>query len=198
MKNTVAIVALASCITALCRAASPPPVPDTLLACRKLPADSERVRCYDAQIDKMSAAAASAAPVTQAPPTAPKAAPALAASAPPRNASTAAATAASTQPASTAATFGQETLPPTARASTSQQEEPALLSSITALRAVRPQLYAISLANGQVWRQTEASDIALFLHVGDDVRIAKGTLGSYRLSTASTGAKNWVRVTRLK
>lgn len=162
MKKTLAIVALASCVTALCRAANPPPVPENLLACRKLPEEGQRVRCYDAQIDKMSASVA-AAP-TQLPAT---------------------------------GKFGQETLPPAARAKTPpSQEDTALLSSITGLHAVRPQQYTIALANGQVWRQTEASDIALFLHVGDDVRIEKGTLGSYRLSTSSTGAKNWVRVTR--
>lgn len=183
MKNTLAIVALASCITALCRAASPP-VPENLLACRRLPDEGQRVRCYDAQIDKMSALAASSGVPPQAAPKAPvtHAAPASAA----------------TQPLTTAK-FGQETLPPTARANTPpRQEETALLSSITGLRAVRPQQYAITLANGQVWRQTEASEIALFLHVGDDVRIEKGTLGSYRLSTSSTGTKNWVRVTRLQ
>lgn len=198
MKNTLAIVALASCITALCRAASPPPVPESLLACRKLPDEGQRVRCYDAQIDKMSAPVASGSAPPQA---APRARAAVAApvgstgsAAAPGSAATTAT--AATQPSATAR-FGQETLPPTARAKTPPPpEEAALLSSITGLRAVRPQQYAITLANGQVWRQVEASDIALFLHVGDDVRIEKGTLGSYRLSTSSTGAKNWVRVTR--
>jgi hypothetical protein len=59
-------------------------------------------------------------------------------------------------------------------------------------------IFAISLANGQVWRQEEASHIALFFRVGDDVRIEKGTLGSYHMSTAATGSKNWVRVTRVQ
>jgi hypothetical protein len=58
--------------------------------------------------------------------------------------------------------------------------------------------YAISLANGQIWRQEEASDVSLFFRVGDGVRIEKGALGSYHMSTAATGTKNWVRVTRIQ
>ena len=89
-------------------------------------------------------------------------------------------------------------MPPTARPKPSAEDEAALLSSITALRQVARATYAISLANGQIWRQEEASDISLFFRVGDNVRIEKGSLGSYRLSTDKTGAKNWVRVSRLQ
>jgi len=193
MKNALAVVALASFISAACRAAGPaPPVPDSLLACRKLQGEGERVRCYDAQIDRMSAAAATGPAVTRAAP-APTAPQAAASQAP----ATLAGSAAPKQADSTAR-FGQETLPPTARPKPSPQEEAALLSSITALRQVARATYAISLANGQIWRQEEASDISLFFHVGDSVRIEKGSLGSYRLSTDKTGAKNWVRVSRLQ
>jgi len=193
MKNALAVVALASFISAACRAASPaPPVPDSLLACRKLQDEGERVRCYDAQIDRMSAAEATGLAVTRAAP-APTAPQAVASQAP----ATLAGSAAPKQADSTAR-FGQETLPPTARPKPSPQEEAALLSSITALRQVARATYAISLANGQIWRQEEASDISLFFHVGDSVRIEKGSLGSYRLSTDKTGAKNWVRVSRLQ
>ncbi|MDB6013410.1 MAG: hypothetical protein JWL65_5660 [Gammaproteobacteria bacterium] len=156
MKNMLATVALASFISAACRAAGPPLVPENLLACRKLPSESERVHCYDSQIDRMSAVAASTAG------------------------------------------FGRETLPPAARPETSPRDEPALLSSITAMRAAGRATYAISLANGQVWRQEQASDVSVFFRVGDSVRIEKGALGSYHMSTATTGTKNWVRVTRIQ
>jgi hypothetical protein len=195
MNNGLAVIALASFINAVCRAASPaPPVPDSLLACRKLQDEGERVRCYDAQIDGMSAAAATGPAVTRAAPapTAPKAAAGPAA---PTNRP---AQAAAAKQVDSTARFGQETLPPTARPKPSPQEEAALLSSITALRQVARATYAISLANGQVWRQEEASDISLFFRVGDSVRIEKGGLGSYRLSTGATGAKNWVRVSRIQ
>jgi hypothetical protein len=170
VKNILVIVALASFISAACRAASPPLVPENLLACRKLPSESERVHCYDSQIDRMSAVAAAKEPPAHV---------------------------ASSQVASTAG-FGQETLPPAARPQTSPRDEPALLSSITALRPAGRATYAISLANGQVWRQEEASDVSLFFRVGDGVRIEKAALGSYHMSTATTGTKNWVRVTRIQ
>lgn len=158
--NKLAIVALASCIVPLCRAASPPQVPDSLLACRKLQDDGARVRCYDTQIAKLTGETAAPAPA--------------------------------------AAGFGKETLPPAARPKNESQDEPALISSITALHSVGSQTYAITLANGQVWRQEAASKLAVFFRVGDDVRIEKGALGSYHLSTSRTGAKNWVRVTRIQ
>jgi hypothetical protein len=93
--------------------------------------------------------------------------------------------------------FGEENLPRTLRPLRAE-EDAALLSSIKAMRAVGPEAYAISLSNGQVWRQEEGSHVALFFHVGDNVRIEKGALGSYHMSTAATGSKNWVRVTRIQ
>jgi hypothetical protein len=195
VKNVLATVALASFISAACRAASPPLVPENLLACRKLPGESERVHCYDSQIDRMSAVAASSPAGVQTGPTAPKTAATPAGATAPRNEPPAHVT--SSQVASTAG-FGQETLPPAARPQTSPRDEPALLSSITAMRPAGRATYAISLANGQVWRQEEASDVSLFFRVGDGVRIEKAALGSYHMSTATTGTKNWVRVTRIQ
>ena len=161
-------------------------MPESLLACRKLQDDGERVRCYDAQIAKLTGTTATPFSAAHAPaqasPTPPTSStPPPAARAPP-----------------SAAEFGKEMLPQSARQKTQTGEEPALLSSITALRTVASQTYAISLANGQVWRQEEASQVAMFLRVGDEARIEKGALGSYHLSTSRTGAKNWVRVTRIQ
>src|SRR6185437_16235660 len=156
------------------------PVPESLLACRKLPDQSERVRCYDAQIDKLSGTvAASSAPT--------------ASTAAVARAATTAPVAASAAPAQSAAKFGAETLPSTSRPTT-PKEDTALLSSITAKQSVGSNLYAFALANGQVWRQEESSQVSLFFRVGDNVRIEKGTMGSYHMSTVSAGAKNWVRV----
>jgi hypothetical protein len=209
MKNALALVALAS-FSAACRAASPTPVPENLLACGKLQDPGERVHCYDTQIAAMQAsapdsaapaAARSVTPTTSSVPVAPApvkpaadSSPAAAAKTTPR--------AAPTSPAAppeqrSAAKFGEELLPPTSRPAPPPQEM-ALVSNITALRAVGPNTYVISLSNGQVWRQEQASQVALFFRIGDDVRIEKGTLGSYHMSTASTGAKNWVRVTRIQ
>lgn len=188
MKTALAVIALASFISAACRAASPTPqVPDNLLACRKLPDEGERVRCYDTQIDKMSAGPAA----VRAAPTVPKPSASGMEPSPPAPARAA-------RQADNTARFGQETLPATARPKPSPEQEAALVSSITALRQVARATYAISLANGQIWRQEEASDLSLFFRVGDSVRIEKGGLGSYRLSTGATGTKNWVRVSRLQ
>jgi len=95
------------------------------------------------------------------------------------------------------AQFGQELLPPTSRPAQHEQES-VLHSSIASMREVAPRLYLISLSNGQVWRQEEADQTAAFMRVGEDVAIQKGTLGSYRLWTASIGGKNWLRVTRVQ
>ena len=48
MKNALAFVAVASCVSALCRAASPPSLAESLQACAKMADVTERVRCYDA------------------------------------------------------------------------------------------------------------------------------------------------------
>ncbi len=191
MKNTFAIVAVISSIVPLCRAASPPPVPESLLACRKVQDDGERVRCYDTQIAKLTGEAVARSTPAHAVPTAP-------APTAPITPATAATPGASTAAAASSARFGEETLPPAAHPQIQQQEDVALLSSITALRKASSGAYTISLANGQVWRQEESSQVAQFLRVGDNVRIEKAAFGSYHLSTASTGAKNWVRVTRVR
>jgi len=199
MKHTLAIVAVISTIVPLCQAASPLPVPESLLACRKLQDDGERVRCYDAQIAKLiaPASAAGSAPAISSAPVASQA-PAHPGPAAPAAPTASAAPAAQTAATSSAATFGAETLPPAAHPKTQHQEETALLSSITALRKASSGTYTISLSNGQIWRQEESSQVAQFLRVGDDVRIEKAAFGSYHMSTASTGAKNWVRVTRIQ
>ena len=208
MKNAVALATLASCVAAVCRAATlSPPAPESLLACASVHDPGERVRCYDGLVEAMKASAAarsaptaaSAAP--QAPPTTaavatpPPSAPTLgsAASAAPRNAATSAAAAAEQ---SSEAKFGQEQLPAASRPKPTQQEE-VLASVISSVRVVGPKIYIISLANGQVWQQ-DGEGVTAFFRTGDDVRIEKGTFGSYHMSTSATGAKNWVRVTRLR
>jgi hypothetical protein len=120
------------------------------------------------------------------------------------DASTAAPTASRSIPAEVAqqpfpdARFGAETLPSTSHPKAVSPEQVVLLSSIMAMRAIGHDTYVISLSNGQVWRQAGASQLALFFRIGDDVRIEKGALGSYHMSTAGTGSKNWVRVTRVQ
>jgi hypothetical protein len=214
MKNAAAIAALTFALTVASHAATPPPVPENLLACSKLADAGERTRCYDREIKAMSTAAASAAPAPSTPAvTAPAAAAAAAAAAattpaptpavspaPAKSAAAvaapAAAAAATPAPSTAPGHFGEELLPPTSRPEPNPKDQ-VLTSSITAMKEVRPKLFIISLANGQVWRQ-EGTQITMFFRVGDDVRIERHVLGAYHMSTSQTGEKNWVRVTRVQ
>ena len=147
------------------------PAPQTLHACAAMKDSAERLACFD------RAMVETPPPAQSRPPTKAPVAVAPAQSSPEQ--------------------FGEENLPRASRPLRAE-EKTTLLSSIQAMRAVSPETYAISLSNGQVWRQEEGSHIALFFHVGDDVRIEKGALGSYHMSTVATGSKNWVRVTRIQ
>jgi hypothetical protein len=96
-------------------------------------------------------------------------------------------------PSAAPAQFGEEQLPTKSRAAPPKEE--ALQSKIAAVNTVGQKMYLISLANGQVWRQ-EGSQLPALFKVGSDVRIERGAFGSYHLSVAAFGDKNWVLVTR--
>ncbi len=93
--------------------------------------------------------------------------------------------------------FGAIGLPRVAREKVDKPDR-VLLSSIASIREVRPKLWLIVLANGQTWLQ-DGTQITMFFRQGYDVRIEKGLLeGEFRMSTTQTGAKNWVRVSRIQ
>ncbi len=229
MKHACAIVVLVSSfIIGACQAASPPQVPESLLACSRLPDPGARVRCYDKQVAAMKAAAGGSAvrhssTVAAASSSAP-AAPAPSSSAPgaarsgakasaipvvrqatPRAAvagpapSGAAGTAATAPQQPSAAQFGADSLPLKLQPKPSARNR-VLLSRITGINELRPNVFIFALANGQVWLQegTQRSQVALFFRTGDDVRIEKSTFGSYRLSANETGNKNWIYVRRVQ
>jgi len=210
MKNALAFATLASCVAALCHAAGPP-VPANLLACSKMPDPMERVKCYDAQIEAMKAQAAAEPSPVAAAPVAPSPAVASAAAPQPRPASpsvppppageTGSAAVAGAAPSTPAKSpeerFGSELLPPGERPTVSEKDS-ELISQITTLQLVRPNIVSVSLANGQVWLQEQADPKALFFRIGQGAHIQKGTLGSYHLWTADVGEKNWVRVRRVR
>jgi len=95
--------------------------------------------------------------------------------------------------------FGKDSMPEKLRPKESESER-ILLSRITAVREVRPNVFVIWLANGQIWQQEGAqrSQVAGFFRAGYDARIEKGALGSYQMATTATGLKNWVQVTRIQ
>jgi hypothetical protein len=190
--------------------------PEGLRACARMSDPGERLRCYDTQMAGMGVVVASPiAAVAPAPAPAPPAiavapstatAPGAVASgvaAPPP----ATAAAASSAPAAAAAVpeaavsgeqkFGAIDLPRTAREKVDKPDN-VLLSTIASIRQIRPKLWLIVLANGQTWLQ-DGTQITMFFRAGYDVRIEKGLLeGDFRMSTTQTGAKNWVRVSRVQ
>jgi hypothetical protein len=70
-------------------------------------------------------------------------------------------------------------------------------ATVAAVKGLPGDLARITLDNGQVWEQQQAS--ARFdVRVGDAVRIKKGALGSYRMSRVSRGSSGWVAARRLQ
>jgi hypothetical protein len=76
-------------------------------------------------------------------------------------------------------------------------EPTSLEAKVTALRETRPEIFRVTLDNGQVWQQMDMSSL-FHLETGDTIRIEKGTMGGYRMARTSKGRSGWVRVTRLQ
>lgn len=144
--------------------------------CAKQKDSLQRLVCYDHIFQ-----AVEAAPVAPA-----KAAPAVAAPA------VAASVAVPAAAAAAAPAIGDETLKKVQKEKAT--EAPSHLEArVTALRQMRPELFRLTLDNGQVWQQQEVSTM-FHVEVGDSVRIEKGSMGSYRMAKA--GGSGWVRVNR--
>jgi hypothetical protein len=96
------------------------------------------------------------------------------------------------------ARFGVESMPEKQRPKTPENER-VLHSRITSVQEVRPKVFVITLANGQVWVEegTQRAQVGDFFRAGYNAQIERGRFGSYRLSTAETGTKNWVSVRRI-
>ena len=95
------------------------------------------------------------------------------------------------------AKFGEDTLQKSKRPPVAESDR-LLLSTIASIKEIRPKMFLIVLANGQIWLQ-EGTQITMFFRAGFDVRVEKGLLsGDYRMWTVQTGEKNWVRVTRIQ
>lgn len=171
------------------QAASAPTPPANLVVCSRMSDPGERLKCYDTQMAGMLAATSPPAATAPAVVAASKTEPAAVAASPKPNATPAAAPTAEQK-------FGAEDLAPAARTKVDQPDT-VLLSRITSIREVRPKLWIIVLANGQIWLQ-EGTQATVFFHAGYDARIDKALFGAYRMSTTQTGEKNWVKVTRIQ
>jgi hypothetical protein len=188
MKQAPVLLALACCVSVIGRAATTPAPPASLLGCTRMADPGERLRCYDSQMAAMGAPLAAVPPAgTPAPLPAAPADRVVASVAPPPP---------PPPPAAPEAKFGEDDLKLSARAPVPESDK-VLLSKISSIHEARPKLFIIVLANGQIWMQ-EGTQITMFFRPGYDVRIDKGLFGHYRMSTAQTGEKNWVTVTRIQ
>jgi hypothetical protein len=160
--------------------AAAPAVPESLRACSRIQDSLQRLVCYDREIAATtSVASPGAAAASATPPAAVPAPPPVAA----------------IPKASAAPQLGDELVNRKARAAADTDK--TLTAGITALREERPGEYLITLDNGQLWRQQQATTY-FPLNVGETVRIDKGALGSYQLTRLVQGSTRWVRVTRVK
>jgi hypothetical protein len=199
-----ALLVLAAGTFALCSTAGAQAPPPSLVACARLADPGQRLGCYDTQMAAMGATVAGSPPATPegAPPrvAVPDRAVAQVAAPPPPPTAPVAAPPPPPVAAAPAATpeakFGAEDIKPSARPKQAKEDK-VLLSTITSIKQVRPKLFVIVLANGQIWMQ-DGTQITAFFRAGYDARIERGLLGDYRMSTTQTGEKNMVRVTRIQ
>ena len=195
MKHAPVRLVLTATFLAAGHAAGAQTPPANLMPCTRMADPGERLRCYDAQMTAMGAVVATAPPAPVTPPPAVVPAPKTeVAAATPAPAPSSATPAPAPSPEQK---FGAENLPSTTREKVDKPDK-VLVSTIASIKQVRPKLWLIVLANGQIWLQ-DGTQITMFFREGYDVRIEKGLLsGDYRMSTAQTGDKNWVRVSRIQ
>jgi len=177
-------------LSMLCTGVAAEVLRDDVLVCRGMPDDGARLACYDAAVDRSrqrsadgrdSAAAASPAPVA-----------AAAAQQVPE--STAAAAAGAAAPISQEALFGKNTdaVQRSIEEATGNPVLDSLSGEIAGLQQVGYDKVLITLDNGQIWRQVDASQLRL--RTGDSVVIERAALGSFMLK--KQGSKRTMRVSR--
>lgn len=167
---------------------------ETLLGCRAIESDAERLACYDRTLDRLSEGQAPEQPSAVA------RAPASAGAAP--TASAPAASAA--QPA--AAEPGEVGLRDRlfGRSATSTEEAlrdaygvekvDSLSEEVASVRRTADRKLEVTLANGQVWRQTDGEKTSI--RAGDTIVIQAGAFGAYYLRREGQGRS--VRVKRIE
>lgn len=149
--------------------------PDTLLGCRALRGDAQRLACYDRLVD-----AAQAPAVEQAPAGVQAAVP----------------QSAEPPPSLGERQFGRSTAggDRDLRKLYGVEDIASLVAEVASIEHAADRTLEITLVNGQVWRQKGAAPISL--HVGDRVRIDRGALGAYYLRRESGGRTISVKRTK--
>jgi len=155
---------------------------DELAVCRGLPSDEARVLCYDAAVDRSRQTGG------------PRPEPATAIPAATVEPAAAAASSAGSAGISQEELFGQDSkeVQRTVEEATGSEGIDSLNAQITRLQQSGYDKVLITLDNGQVWQQVDAS--SLRLKVGDDVMIERAALGSFMLK--KKGSKRTMRVSR--
>jgi hypothetical protein len=96
-----------------------------------------------------------------------------------------------------AAEFGADSVPRTEQQRQTEAPPRSLSAAVTSVRQTRPNVYRMTLDNGQVWDQMDM-DGTFSVEEGDTVQIERGRMGGYRVSRTSRGGTGWVRVNRIK
>lgn len=144
--------------------------------------DRARLACYDAIAARLKADQAMPAPIAQAPAAAPPlAAPPVAA--PPAATPAAPAPVAAVPPQTPESAFGAESIPLQARSTeTAPQDLDEIQSTVTALSYTGLKRAVLTLANGQVWRQSEGDTKPFPGKIGDHVTISRGFISGYNVT----------------
>ena len=185
MKKSIASLVLVVTSTPVLCADATAPVVDRLVACVDVQDTRQRLACFDREIAPLarSRTAVTPAPAQSVPPVV-------------RTAPTPTAPAPAPAPAPASAQFGQEQLSLKDKPPATAGEQ-LLHARIASIRPTGNGAWLVSLDNGQGWRH-EDQHLGSYLREGEAVTIEKATLGSYRLTRDAGGAKNWIRVKRVR
>lgn len=160
---------------------------ETLLGCRAIESNSERLACYDRTLDRLSEELT------------PERSPEVArtpAPAEPQALERAPGEAAAAEPDGLRERlFGRSTssTEETLRSAYGIDKATSLVEEVGSVRRMADRQFEVRLVNGQVWRQTDAA--SFWVRPGDRVEIKSGAFGAYYMNRVDEGRS--VRVTRV-
>ena len=171
--------AIIVCLTLPAENASADSLEEELRVCRDIPEGDARLICYDAALDRSSQYGRSTPDPDCAKPTV-------------AGSDDAAAGAAADVPQEDLFGKSREEVERTVQEATGSEPIDSLSATVTRLQRYRYEKVLITLDNGQVWKQIDAS--SLRLRVGDTVDIRRAALGSFMLR--KQGNNRTMRVSR--